>query len=45
MSFITIKQNFIVPGVIMIVLVLWFFKARGLAFIIATAAFVGLNDF
>jgi undecaprenyl-diphosphatase len=45
MSFITIKQNFIVPGVIMIVLVLWFFRARGLTFIIATAAFVGLNDF
>jgi len=45
MSFITIKQNFIVPGVITLVLVLWFFKKRGLAFLIAAAAFVGLNDF
>jgi undecaprenyl-diphosphatase len=45
MSFITIKQNFIVPGVIMIVLVLWFYKKRGLAFLIAAGAFVGLNDF
>lgn len=45
MSFITIKQNFIVPGAILLVLVLCFFKKRGLAFIIATAAFVGLNDF
>jgi len=45
MSFITIKQNFIVPGVIMLVLVLWFYKKRGFAFLIAGAAFVGLNDF
>jgi undecaprenyl-diphosphatase len=45
MSFITIKQNFIVPGVILLILILWFYKKRGLAFIIAGAAFVGLNDF
>ena len=45
MSFITIKQNFIVPGVIMLLLILWFYRLRGLAFIIAGAAFIGLNDF
>ena len=45
MSFITIKQNFIVPGVILLILILWFYKLRGLAFIIAGAAFIGLNDF
>jgi undecaprenyl-diphosphatase len=45
MSFITIKQNFIVPGAILLILVLWFYRMRGLAFLIAGAAFVGLNDF
>jgi len=45
MSFISIKQNFIVPGSVLLILILWFYKARGFAFLIAVAAFVGLNDF
>ena len=45
MSFISIKQNFIVPGGILLILILWFYKMRGLAFLIAVGAFVGLNDF
>lgn len=45
MSFISIKQNFIVPGVIALVLILWVQRLRGLAFLLAGAAAVGLNDF
>ena len=45
MSFISIKQNFIVPGVIALVLILWAYRMRGLAFLIACGAAVGLNDF
>ncbi len=45
MAFITIKQNFIVPGAILLVLILWFYKKRGLALLIAGGIAVGLNDF
>lgn len=45
MSFISIKQNFIVPGVIAAVLILWAYKMRGLACLLAGGAAVGLTDF
>ena len=45
MAFITDKTNFYIPGVIFLVLILVAYKKRGLALIIASAAFVGLNDF
>lgn len=45
MEFVSIKQNFIYPGIIAIVLVLWTYKKRGLAFLIAAGIIVGFNDF
>ena len=45
MAFITNKKNFYIPGMISLVLLLVTCKKRGLALIIAGAAFVGLNDF
>lgn len=45
MAFITTKTNFYIPGVIFLILILVAYKKRGLALIIACAAFVGLNDF
>ena len=45
MSFISIKQNFIIPGVVALILILWVYRMRGLAFLIAGGIMVGLNDF
>jgi undecaprenyl-diphosphatase len=45
MSFISIKQNFIIPGAIAVVLLLWVYRLRGLACLLAGGIAVGLNDF
>jgi len=45
MSFISIKQNFIIPGAIAVILLLWVYRLRGLAFLMAGGIVVGLNDF
>ena len=45
MEFISIKQNFIVPGIILAVLILFVWRKRGLAFLVSGAIVVGLNDF
>jgi undecaprenyl-diphosphatase len=45
MSFISIKQNFIIPGAIAVILLLWVYRLRGLACLLAGGIMVGLNDF
>lgn len=45
MEFASIKQRFLVPGAVGIVLLLWAYKRRGLAFLVAVAVMVGFNDF
>ncbi len=45
MEFISIKQNFVVPGIVLAVLILFVWKKRGLAFLVSGAIVVGLNDF
>ena len=45
MEFVSIKQKFLYIGILGIILLLWFHKKRGVAFLIAVAVFVGLNDF
>ena len=45
MHFISIKENFYVVGVIAFVSVVFFFKKRGLIFLLVAGAIVGLNDF
>ena len=45
MQFISIKQNFIWPGVICLVVFLWFKRMRGLALVIATGLAVAISDF
>jgi undecaprenyl-diphosphatase len=45
MHFITIKENFYAFGIIVFVSVVFFFKKRGLIFLLLAAATVGLNDF
>ena len=44
MAFITIKQNFIYPGIVCVVSILGVYRFRGLAFLLAVAATVGLTD-
>jgi len=44
MEFISIKQNFIVPGIITGTLILWFYRSRGFFFLIAGGIAIGLND-
>ena len=44
MQFISIKQNFIWPGVIYILFFFWFTKIRGLALILATGLAVWASD-
>jgi len=45
MEFISIKQNFIYIGPVFLIVLLLAYKKRGLAFLIAGAVVVGLNDF
>ena len=44
MQFISIKQNFIWPGIISILLLLWLTRIRGLALILATGLAVWASD-
>jgi undecaprenyl-diphosphatase len=45
MHFISIKENFYTLGVFAFVSVVFFFKKRGLIFLLVMAAVMGLNDF
>ena len=45
MQFISIKQNFLWPGIVSIVIFLWFKKMRGLALVLAIAFAVSISDF
>jgi undecaprenyl-diphosphatase len=45
MQFISIKQNFLWPGIVSIVIFLWFKKMRGLALVLAIALAVSVSDF
>ena len=45
MQFISIKQNFIWPGTVCLVVFLWFKRMRGLALVLATALAVSIADF
>ena len=45
MQFISIKQNFIWPGIVSIVIFLWLKRIRGLALVLATALAVSISDF
>jgi len=45
MQFISIKQNFIWPGIVSIVIFLWLKRMRGLALVLATALAVSISDF
>jgi len=45
MQFISIKQNFLWPGIICLVIFLWLQKMRGLALVLATAISVSISDF
>jgi undecaprenyl-diphosphatase len=45
MQFISIKQNFLWPGIVSIVIFLWFKKMRGLALVLAIALAVSISDF
>jgi len=44
MQYISIKHNFIWPGVVCLALVLWLKRIRGLALILATGIAVGVSD-
>ena len=44
MQFISIKQNFIWPGTVCILIFLWFKKMRGLGLILATGVAVWVSD-
>ena len=45
MQFISIKQNFIWPGAVCLVVFLWFRRMRGLALVLAAALAVSISDF
>ena len=45
MQFISIKQNFIWPGIVSLVIFLWLKRMRGLALVLATALAVSISDF
>ena len=45
MQLISIKQNFIWPGIVSIVIFLWLKRMRGLALVLATALAVSISDF
>ena len=45
MQFISIKQNFIWPGILSLVIFLWLKRMRGLALVLATALAVSISDF
>ena len=45
MQFTSIKQNFIWPGIVSIVIFLWLKRMRGLALVLATALAVSISDF
>ena len=45
MQWISIKQNFILPGIVSIVIFLWLKRMRGLALVLATALAVSISDF
>ena len=45
MQFISIKQNFLWPGIVSIVIFLWLKRMRGLALVLATALAVSISDF
>ena len=45
MQFISIKQNFLWPGIVCLVIFLWLKKMRGLALVLATAISVSISDF
>ena len=45
MQFISIKQNFIWPGIVCMVVFLWFKRMRGLALVLATVLVVSISDF
>jgi len=44
MLFVTVKENFFIPGMICLVSLLWTYKQRGMAFFIAAAIAIGLAD-
>ena len=44
MQFISIKQNFIWPGIVCLTLFLWLKRMRGLALVLATALAVSVSD-
>jgi len=45
MQFISIKQNFLWPGIVSIIIFLWLKRMRGLALVLATALAVSISDF
>jgi undecaprenyl-diphosphatase len=45
MQFISIKQNFLWPGIVCMVTFLWIKKMHGLALVLATALAVSISDF
>ena len=45
MQFISIKQNFIWPGIVCLVIFLWLKRMRGLALVLAAALAVSISDF
>jgi undecaprenyl-diphosphatase len=44
MEFISIKGNFVAAGVLVAILILWTYRLRGLAFLLAGGIAVGMND-
>jgi len=44
MLFVTVKENFFIPGMICLVALLWAYKQRGVAFFIAAVIAIGLAD-
>ena len=44
MLFITVKENFFIPGMTCLVALLWTYKQRGIAFFIAAVIAIGLAD-
>ena len=44
MLFVTVKENFFIPGMICLVALLWAYKQRGMAFFLAAVIAIGLAD-
>ncbi|QPJ65429.1 MAG: phosphatase PAP2 family protein [Candidatus Nitrohelix vancouverensis] len=44
MEFVSIKQNFAIPGLIVAILILWVYRWRGALFLVAGGIAIGLND-